>query len=254
MRRISTGITGRNLLGSLFTQNNILQPVSLNSALQLSGNGTAGVEVNNNNMAINNGYFGIKTTAGGGFINLKFAGTTDYDTILPENPGAQNHVVSVKTNDGAGSIELEYKAVSVARDDDATSNVDYGLAFADTGSNEISLLKTNGTLTYNPSTATLSTTNLAETSSIVYKENVNPIGNALDVVLKLQGVTYDRKSTKKKEAGLIAEEVDKILPHVVAYKDNKPDGINYTKLTAYLIEAIKTLNLKIIDLENKGNS
>ena len=71
--------------------------------------------------------------------------------------------------------------------------------------------------------------------------------------MQLVGVTYDRKNgSSKNEAGLIAEDVDKILPNLVSHKeDGSAEGIHYTKLTAYLIEAIKSLKAEIDEL--KGN-
>jgi hypothetical protein len=99
---------------------------------------------------------------------------------------------------------------------------------------------------------TLTAATINETSSIAYKENVIPIDSALNKVLQLVGVTYDRKDgSRKNEAGLIAEEVAKIIPNIVSEKEGKPEGIQYTKLTAYLIECIKELNAKIERLEGK---
>jgi len=96
----------------------------------------------------------------------------------------------------------------------------------------------------------ITATTLVETSSIVFKENINPIENALESVLMLMGVTYDRKDNKEHEAGLIAEDVYKIIPDLVSLDaDGKPHGIKYTKLTAYLLEAIKSLNKEINDLK-----
>ena len=96
--------------------------------------------------------------------------------------------------------------------------------------------------------ASLTASSITETSSIAYKENVNPIENALDAIMQLAGVTYDRKDgSSKMEAGLIKEEVEKILPNVV-----KDDGIQYTKLTAYLIEAVKTLTQEVKELKSRG--
>lgn len=93
---------------------------------------------------------------------------------------------------------------------------------------------------------------ITETSSIAYKENVNPITNALDAIVQLVGVTYDRKDgSTKNEAGLIAEDAAKVLPNLVTYKDGKPEGINYTKLSAYLIEAVKELKDEIKALTSK---
>jgi hypothetical protein len=99
---------------------------------------------------------------------------------------------------------------------------------------------------------TIYTVGLVETSSIAFKENVNPITGALDAILKLTGVTYDRTDNYKHEAGLIAEEVYKHAPDLVAVdKDGKPYGIHYTKISAYLIECIKSLQSEINELKGK---
>ena len=92
---------------------------------------------------------------------------------------------------------------------------------------------------------------ITESSSIALKENIAPIENALDSIMRLVGVTYDRRDgSKKEEAGLIAEEVDKILPNLVTKDQNGlPDAIHYTKLTAYLIEAVKSLKAEINSLK-----
>ena len=92
---------------------------------------------------------------------------------------------------------------------------------------------------------------ITENSSIAYKENVNPIMDALNKILMLNGVTYDRTagSDNKNEAGLIAEEVYEVLPNLVQLKDGRPDGVCYNRLTAYLIEAVKTLSAEIEKLK-----
>jgi len=99
----------------------------------------------------------------------------------------------------------------------------------------------------------LTCTTVVETSSIAFKENINPIENALDIVMQLFGVTYDRKDNKEHEAGLIAEHVYKVAPDLVSLdKDGKPYGIKYTKLGAYLIESIKSLKSEIEILKGKN--
>jgi hypothetical protein len=94
---------------------------------------------------------------------------------------------------------------------------------------------------------------IVETSSIAFKENVSPIDNALDLVMQLAGVTYDRKDNKEHEAGLIAEQVYKIIPDLVSLDANgNPHGIKYTKLTAYLLESIKSLKVELDVLKGKN--
>jgi hypothetical protein len=94
---------------------------------------------------------------------------------------------------------------------------------------------------------------LTEASSEALKENIDPITNALGIVSKLTGVTYDRKDgTAKNRAGLIAEDVEKILPNVVQKDETgNPSGIKYTNLIAYLIESIKELKAEIDVLKGK---
>lgn len=97
---------------------------------------------------------------------------------------------------------------------------------------------------------TIHTNGFVQSSSIALKENVSPISNGLDAIMSLVGVTYDRKDTQKHEAGLIAEEVAKVIPEVVSLdKEGKPVGIQYTNLVAYLIEAVKSLKDEIDTLK-----
>lgn len=94
---------------------------------------------------------------------------------------------------------------------------------------------------------------LVETSSILLKENIEPLSNCLESIKQLTGVMYDRKDkSSMKESGLIAEQVYKVLPNVVSKDDQgNIDGIMYTKLIAYLVEAIKEQQNQIEELKGK---
>jgi Chaperone of endosialidase len=100
---------------------------------------------------------------------------------------------------------------------------------------------------------TIYTVGLVETSSIAFKENVQPLVNPLDKVLSMMGVTYDRKDGhKQSEVGLIAEDVYKIAPELVTLDEHgKPYGIQYTKVTAFLIESVKALKAELDFLKGK---
>jgi hypothetical protein len=71
--------------------------------------------------------------------------------------------------------------------------------------------------------------------------------------MSLVGVTYDRKDgSKKNESGLIAEAVDAVLPSLVSKNaEGRAEGIYYSKLTAYLVEAIKDLKSQIDPLKEE---
>ena len=93
---------------------------------------------------------------------------------------------------------------------------------------------------------------ITENSSIRYKENVETISYGLDKVLQMRGVTYTKKDNGIKELGLIAEEVNEILPDVVIKnEEGQPDSVSYGRITAVLIEAIKDLQQQINVLNSK---
>ena len=87
-------------------------------------------------------------------------------------------------------------------------------------------------------------------SDIKLKTNVKTIDNALDKVLKLRGAEYDRiDKDNKHEIGVIAQEVEKIIPELVNISENQ-DGeetktVSYGNIAAVLIEAIKEQNVVI---------
>jgi hypothetical protein len=94
------------------------------------------------------------------------------------------------------------------------------------------------------------------------KDNVKTISNPLDKVMALRGVEFDwNKGNRKgqKDLGLIAQEVEKVLPEIVrekkmAFIDNETyKTIDYDKVVGLLIEAIKEQQEQINKLEDKLN-
>ena len=83
------------------------------------------------------------------------------------------------------------------------------------------------------------------------KDNIKTIENGLDKVEQLRGVTYTRD--EKESIGVIAQEVEKILPEIVLTADDEmgTKSVDYSRLTAVLIEAVKELSAKVKELENK---
>jgi len=78
-------------------------------------------------------------------------------------------------------------------------------------------------------------------SDIRLKENVDNIPFALDTIDKLQGVTYKLKDSERRDAGLIAQDVQEVIPEVVYEDNNSYLSVNYNGIVPYLIEAIKEL-------------
>lgn len=84
------------------------------------------------------------------------------------------------------------------------------------------------------------------------KRNVEPIENALELVEKLTGVNFVWRKNGERSLGLIAQEVQKVLPNAVTYdKDSKSYGVKYGNLVGLLVNAIKELDERITKLESK---
>ena len=81
------------------------------------------------------------------------------------------------------------------------------------------------------------------TSDARLKKDIKPLTHALDAILQLQGKTYrwkeDTTFANKADIGLVAQEVEKVFPELVAENEQGYKGIAYSKLTAVLIEAMK---------------
>ena len=100
--------------------------------------------------------------------------------------------------------------------------------------------------------AIYSTADIVAYSDKRSKENIVTVDNALDKVSKLRGVYYNKKDSdeKKREVGVIAQEVKEVLPEVVTYaKDVDEYGVDYGKINGLLIEAIKDLKKEVEELK-----
>lgn len=93
------------------------------------------------------------------------------------------------------------------------------------------------------------------TSSIRWKNNIVEIDKPLEKLSELRGVyfNWDEEHGGRHDVGCIAEEVGKVLPEIVVYEENGIDanGMDYSKLTPLLIEALKALEKRVEELENR---
>jgi hypothetical protein len=97
------------------------------------------------------------------------------------------------------------------------------------------------------------------TSDARLKINLEPIINALEKTMSLNGVTFnwnslaEGKDLNSREPGVIAQEIQAVLPEAVALRENGFLGVRYDKLVPLLIEAIKELGSELNDLKKKLN-
>lgn len=239
--------------------------VVVTGGVGISGNLYTGgiVDITSTQAATNTTSGALQVDGGAGIQGALFAGSIQNTPIGSSTP-----------NSGAFTSLNANSAVRLTQNAGSTSTAD-GTLVVTGGAGITQNLFVGGVMRVNDGTASSATNNgafvvsggigaggtsyfptlvcssLTETSSIDLKENINPILNALDLILKLDGVTYDRRDgSHKNEAGLIAEHVNNILPNLVKKNaEGKPESIMYSKLTAYLVEAVKSLKSEIEELK-----
>ena len=176
-------------------------------------------------------------------------------TEASNGDGARGNEISFIGTDGAraamGSIRMEH-------DGSATDHSGKFEFWTTDGAGSASLYGhgqggTAALIIYKDGNATLAGT-LTESSDVALKTNINTIDSALNKVNKMRGVSYDRTDINVSGVGLVAQELEEIAPELVSQgteNSSEYKSVAYTKLTAYLVEAIKELTNKVKELEAK---
>lgn len=247
-RKVTGGLTGSPSVGALNVAPTAVVTAADNQDITLSPSGTGMLMLTANAQLQAQSDLRFADADSSNWVAFQAPATVAANVTwtLPATDGTSDQVL---TTNASGTLSWSSKSVVIS-DQLISASTFYPLFTTATSGPASTVSVATSKMTFQPSTGTLTVTSITESSSRALKMNINPIDNALDAILKLKGVTYDRKDgSTQNEAGLIAEQVNKILPNIVS-KDakGKPTGIHYTKLTAYLIEAVKSLQLEINDL------
>lgn len=182
---------------------------------------------------------GVVSMANGGTGNtlVPSAGSIVYSTgseLALTGTGSAGFVLTSNGVDAPGWTEI-IKIVN-----DSTTNASFYPLFYSANSGTMSTAYVcSSKLYYNPVTGILTTVELNTTSDIRLKENVETLKDSIKVLDKIRSVSYNLKESGRKSYGVIAQELENILPELV---DTNADGIksvNYIPLIAFLIDAIK---------------
>jgi hypothetical protein len=117
----------------------------------------------------------------------------------------------------------------------------------DNGTTRFTFAKSTGTFT--------ATGDVLAYSDARVKENVETIDNALDKVMSMRGVSYNRTDNddKSKKVGVIAQEIQQVLPEVVSEQADGMLSVSYGNIVGVLIEAIKELTNEVNELKSIVN-
>jgi len=114
---------------------------------------------------------------------------------------------------------------------------DLGAAVSGGGSRRLTI-DNSGNATF---TGTVTAQSFVSSSSARFKEQIATLTDAVALLGQLRGVRFQWKDSGQPAIGLIAEEVARVLPEIVAFDEaGQPVGLDYSKLTAVLVEAAKS--------------
>jgi len=209
------------------------------------------------------------TIAGGTGISTAISGNTLTVNYNLGTPAITSNGVVPSLNSGISAAEVRslIGAGTSSTGGTVTSvSAGTGMSFSTiTGSGSVGMASTF------PGTYTIGTTTSHDlraigdvvaffTSDETLKENIEIIPNALDKVKLIKGVTFDWKDEylteerkeyiRKRDTGIIAQDVQKVLPEVVHEKEDGTLGVRYEKIIGLLVESIKELSAEIEELKS----
>ena len=156
-------------------------------------------------------------------------------------------VVTATTIKAGTAISITDGAVSATRfhgDGSNLTGID-ATTLTDSGGNIKVQANPNGIVITGIATAT----DFDSTSDERLKTNIQVVDGALDKVNRLRGVSFEWKESGEPSYGVIAQELESVLPELVHGDD--PKRVNYNGIIGVLIESIKELSARVDELENK---
>ena len=243
------------------TESNIIQTINDYETVIATNRGSAGFGVIGNSDI----RFGFGTSYNAAQTKLYINGSSGNVGIGTTSPSVKLQVADTSTHcfirvkGGTGN----YAGIDFGDDDDDDisrirhNNSDNSLGFW-TNNTEAVRIDSSQDAHFDQDVIAFSTT----PSDIRLKKNFTKIENGLDVVNKLEGHTFNwKKGGDRLSAGFKAQEVEKILPHLVDEKklplkaddDKEYKILRYEEMIPYLVEAIKEQQKQIDKLEEKLN-
>lgn len=224
-------------------------------AITQGGTGATTASVARNNLGINviavtNVFpIGVVTTANianithlvSGVAASTYGGSTNVPVFTVDSTG---HVTSASNVSFTGGATITNTSAINA------STFYIGMANNQTSGTWTEAYISSTKLYFNPSTGTLNATVFNSLSDERFKDNISIINNAVETVRKLDGVSFTWKDSGIKSYGLVAQKIQDTLPELVN-DSNDQKTVNYSGIIAFLVNAVKELDARVQQLENK---
>jgi len=196
---------------------------------------------------------GITTTS-----DVTFASASLSNVVISGNLTVLGDSVAINVSD----LKIEDKLITVASGSTDSATAD-GAGIEIAGANE-SITWNHANTRFNISDDIHVTGTIKATDDIIafsssdreLKNNILPITSPLEKINKIGGYSFDWNTEKQhiykgKDYGVIAQEIEKILPELVQTREDGYKAVKYDKLVSLLIEGIKDLSKEVDELKRK---
>jgi hypothetical protein len=227
---IGTGLSGTSYNGStgVTIANTGVLSVTTNTGLSTNASATGNITITNTGVTSNVAGTGISVSGATGTVTITNSGVTSIVAGTGVSRDSATGAVTISIGQAvATSSNVQFNSLGIGMAASATAG---------------RIDATNDIVAYS-------------SSDIRFKENIKPIENALQKISKISGNTYDWKAENKIEhgyegndVGVIAQEIEEVLPQLVQTRDNGYKAVKYDKLVALLIEGIKEQQTQIHSL------
>ena len=176
----------------------------------------------------------------GSFPNQTISNTGVTSIVAGTNISVSGATGAVTVN-VSGTVAAATNATNTAITNDTATNASFFPTFVSANTGNLPQTVSSTKLIFNPSTGLLTSTDYNSSSDKRLKKSIKTVNSALEKVEALRGVTFTWKDSNTSAIGMIAQEVQEVLPEVVTTDDDGYMGIKYTNVIGVLVEAIKEL-------------
>lgn len=256
-------ISGSSTYSLPIATSTVLGGVKDGTGLSIDGTGTLTVDYGSAaGTAVQGNDARVTSNQAAGTASIRTIGTGALEAAAGNHTHTLDNLSDVVITTPATNQLLQYNGTSwvnatvstgssITIANDTTTNATMYPALMTTTTGTATTVKTSDTkLTYNPSTGEVGAVSFNTTSDVTKKTNIQQIANATQTVEQLHGVEFDWVDNGNKSAGVIAQEIEKVLPWLVSETDGVK-SVNYSGIIGYLIETVKELNQRILLLEQK---
>ncbi len=176
-----------------------------------------------------------------GLLDTFGAWVTDFNKVGSD----VGDIIQLTTPDKSSLVNA-INSIGSSVANDTSTNSDFFVVFTDqTSGVEQTFTVANSKLYFNPSTGTLNSTDFNSLSDKNKKDNIESLVDAVNVINNIKPVSFTWKDNGNKAYGVIAQDVEEILPDIVSTNKEGVKSVSYTQIIPFLIQVIQEQHKEI---------